>query len=193
MAKIKKIWNAVSTVLVIIVVLLAIALVGVRLMGLKVFSVLSGSMEPTYHVGSVIYVKEVDPKDIKVGDPITFVLNESLTVATHRVVEIHTGDDGMLRFKTKGDANAAPDGGEGVHEKNLIGRPVFTIPLLGYVAAYVQQPPGLYVGIAVAAILLLLFFLPDALFGDEKKKAAAQAIESAAQIDKAETPQGDSK
>ncbi|MBR5981218.1 MAG: signal peptidase I, partial [Firmicutes bacterium] len=121
MRTLKKIWNAVATVFVVLIVILAMALVGARLVGFRVFSVLSGSMEPTYHVGSLIYVKNVDPQEIKVGDPITFVLDESLAVATHRVVEIHTGDDGMLRFKTKGDANDTPDGGEGVHEKNLIG------------------------------------------------------------------------
>ena len=45
----KKVWNAVSTVLVVLVVLLAVALVGVRLVGLNKYVVLSGSMEPTYH------------------------------------------------------------------------------------------------------------------------------------------------
>lgn len=42
----KKIWNVFSSVLVVLAVLLALALVGVRLFGLQVFSVLSGSMEP---------------------------------------------------------------------------------------------------------------------------------------------------
>jgi signal peptidase len=168
--KIRKIWNSVSTVLIVIVVLLALALAGVRLFGLKVFSVLSGSMEPTYHVGSIIYVKEVDPKDVNVGDPITFVLDESLTVATHRVVEINTGDDGMLRFRTKGDANQTEDGGKGVHEKNLIGKPVFTIPFLGYLAACIQAPPGRYIAIALVVLLLISFILPDLLFPEDRKK-----------------------
>ena len=59
---IKRIWNWVSSVLVGIVVLLAIALVGVRVVGLQPYVVLSGSMEPTYHVGSLIYVKSVGYK-----------------------------------------------------------------------------------------------------------------------------------
>ena len=57
----KKAWNIISSILVALVVLLAIALVGVRLFGLQVYTVLSGSMEPTYHTGSLIYVKRVDP------------------------------------------------------------------------------------------------------------------------------------
>ena len=46
----KKLLQIISTVLVALVVLLAVALVGVRLAGIRTFTVLSGSMEPTYHV-----------------------------------------------------------------------------------------------------------------------------------------------
>lgn len=69
--KVKKVWDIVSNVLVGLVVLLAVLLVGARLVGLQVFTVLSGSMEPTYHTGSLIYVKKVDPFTIKEGQPIT--------------------------------------------------------------------------------------------------------------------------
>lgn len=69
--KVKKVWDIVSSVLVGLVVLLAALLVGARLVGLQVFTVLSGSMEPTYHTGSLIYVKKVDPFTIKEGQPIT--------------------------------------------------------------------------------------------------------------------------
>ena len=84
---IKKIWNVVSSILVALVVLLALLLVGARVVGLQVFVVLSGSMEPTYRTGSLIYVKKVDPYTIQEGQPITFMMNET-TVATHRVVGI---------------------------------------------------------------------------------------------------------
>ena len=164
-----KIWNWISGVLVGIVVLLAIALVGVRLIGLEPYVVLSGSMEPTYHVGSLIYVKDVDPYELESGDVITFMLDED-TVATHRIVEVvpDETDSTVVRFKTKGDANAAEDGSL-VHYKNVIGSPVFTIPKLGYVANYIQNPPGTYIAISAGAILLLLVFLPD-LFGSDDEK-----------------------
>lgn len=165
---VKKIWNAVSSVAVALVVILAILLVGARLVGLQVFTVLSGSMEPTYHVGSLIYVKKVDPYTIEVGQPITFMLDED-TVATHRVVGIvpDEEDPTVIRFRTKGDANDAEDGSL-VHYKNVVGTPVFSIPRLGYVASYIQHPPGMYVAISGCAILVLLTFLPD-LFADEEK------------------------
>ena len=62
---VKKIWNTVTSVLVAVVVILALLLVGARVVGLQVFTVLSGSMEPTYHVGSLIYVKKVDYRELE--------------------------------------------------------------------------------------------------------------------------------
>ncbi len=162
MKSFKTVWNIITTVLIVIIVLIAIALAGVRLFGFQVYTVLSGSMEPTYHVGSLIYVQKTDPKDVQVGDPITFVLNEQLTVATHRVVGIDVDEQGVIRFQTKGDANASADGNK-VHQNNLIGKPVFTIPYLGYVATFIQNKPGMYIAIAAGAVLILLMFLPELL------------------------------
>lgn len=169
METVKKIWNILSNLIVAVAVVLAVLLAGVRLVGLQVFTVLSGSMEPTYHVGSLIYVKKVDYTALQPGDVITFLLDED-TVATHRIVEVvpDEEDAAVLRYRTKGDANDAEDGGL-VHYKNVIGTPVFSIPKLGYFANYIQHPPGTYIAISVGAILLLLVFLPDLLFEDDKK------------------------
>ncbi len=168
---VKKAWNIITTVIVAIVVIAAVLLVGVRLIGLQVFSVLSGSMEPTYHVGSVIYVKKVDPFKIEEGQVITFMMNDEV-VATHRVVGIVPDDDdpSTIRFRTKGDANTAEDSNL-VHYKNVIGVPVFTVPCLGYVANYIQNPPGTYIAVSAVAVLLMLMFIPDILAKDSKKNS----------------------
>ena len=74
--------------MVLAVAALAFLLAGIRIVGFTPYAVLSGSMEPAFHVGSLIYVKSVDPEDIKVGDAITFRLSGEDTAATHRVIEI---------------------------------------------------------------------------------------------------------
>ena len=71
-------------------------------------------------------------------------------------------------FYTKGDANKTEDGAP-VHFKNLIGKPIFKIPILGYVAYFIQHPPGTYIAIVAGAILLILVFLPDVLNSYKKK------------------------
>lgn len=165
--KIKKTTDFISTIVVILAVVLVILLVGPRILGMHVFSVLSGSMEPTYHVGALIYVKNVDTSDLKAGDVITFMLDED-TVATHRIVGIVPDEEApsVIRFRTKGDANEVEDGSL-VHYKNVIGTPVFTIPKLGYFADFIQHPPGTYIAISAAAVILLFLFLPDLLISDD--------------------------
>lgn len=153
----RKIWNVITTILVVIVVAIALLLVGARLFGLNVYTVISGSMVPTYNVGDLIYVKKIPPEEIEVGDPITFVLNEDLVVATHRVIEI---DKANQHFYTKGDANNIADANP-VHFNNYIGKPIFKIPFLGYVSVWVKEPPGLFIAIGIAIVLILLVFLPD--------------------------------
>ena len=169
--KVKKIWDTVTTVLVVLVAVFAVFLMGSRLVGLQVYHVVSPSMEPTYSVGDLIYVKEVDPDSVKVGDPITFVLNEDLVVATHRVTAV---DRENRLFTTKGDANKTEDAAP-VHYNNLIGVPVFAVPLLGYVSAYIQSSPGMYVAMGLGAVLLAAVFLPDLLVKKEKKEKQEEA------------------
>ena len=178
----KKVWSVVSTILVVLMVLCAVFLMGSRLIGFQYFTVISGSMEPTYSVGDMLYVKEVDVNTIEVGDPITFLLNENLVVATHRVTKI---DAENQHFYTKGDANEIEDS-EPVHFNNVIGVPQFAIPKLGYVSDFIQNPPGMYIAIGVGIILLIAVFLPDLL---KKKKdqenGAAETEAVKAEIDSA--------
>ncbi len=152
-----KLWNIVSTAFVVLIVLCAVFLMGSRILGFRVFNVVSGSKEPAYGVGDLLYVKNVDVNTIEEGDPITFVLNEDLVVATHRVVRV---DKEKSHFYTKGDANATEDAAP-VHFNNVIGVPQFSIPLLGYVSDFIQNPPGMYITIAIGIILLAAVFLPD--------------------------------
>ena len=177
----KKIWNIASTVLVVIIVLCAVFLMGSRLLGYQCYTVISGSMEPEYKVGDLLYVKKVDVNSIKVGDAITFILNEDLVVATHRVVRI---DAENQRFYTKGDANEIEDS-EPVHFNNVIGVPQFSIPKLGYISDFVQHPPGMYITIGVGIVLILVVFVPDMIGKKKKEEDDFEAVAMQAEIDTA--------
>lgn len=176
MTTLKKIWNITSTVLVVLMVFCAVFLMGSRLMGYRCFNIISPSMEPVYGVGDLIYVKEVNPSTIKEGDVITFLVNEDLVIGTHRVVRV---DAESQHFYTKGDANEVQDKNP-VHFNNVIGVPQFSIPKLGYVSDFVQNPPGMYITIGIGILLILIVFVPDMLGKkkQENENPEAAAIES---------------
>lgn len=168
--KLKKIIDITTTVVVVLFVIAAVFLMGSRLLGYEVYNVISGSMEPTYSKGDLIYVKAVNPNDIRVGDPITFVANENLVVATHRVVRV---DRENRCFYTKGDANETEDQ-KPVRYENVKGVPQFSIPLLGYVSDYISHPPGTYVAIGGVVVLMAIAFLPDIIAPGKKEEPAPE-------------------
>jgi len=169
--KIKKIYDAVSVLVVIALVVLALLLVGVRLFGIKPFTVLSGSMEPRYHVGSVVYVADVRPEELSVGDALTFSNNG--TVITHEIVEIIEADSPEnMYFVTKGLTNNITDGR--IPVRDIIGKPVFSIPYLGYVAEYFQKPSGLIGVVCAIVVLMAVSFILDIFVKDEKDADASE-------------------
>ena len=155
-----------NTALIALVVILAVLLAGVRVIGFTPYTVLSGSMEPAYHVGSVIYVRDVDPTELKVKDPLTFQL-PSGTIVTHRIIEVLNEGTAELSFRTQGDANEASDGV--IPASAVIGKPVFSIPYLGYFAAFLQRPQGLICVVGCTGIVMALSFMVDALFSKKEE------------------------
>lgn len=77
-----------STILTVLLCLIMLLLSGFRLLGWIPLAVLSGSMEPQYPVGSLIFVRPVAAEDVKLGDPITFYMADGRTLATHRGMRI---------------------------------------------------------------------------------------------------------
>lgn len=161
--------NLFSTVLVTMAVILALLLVAPNFLGINTYVVLSGSMEPEFVTGSLLYAtKNVDAEELEVGDSITFKAGES-TIVTHRIIGI-VDEDGQLKFQTKGDANEDPDANL-VPSENVMGKALFDIPGLGYLADYIQHPPGLYFAVAIGVLLIAFVFISDMLMEDEKKTA----------------------
>ena len=166
----KKVWNIVSAMLICVLIATVMLTAGVRLFGIQPYTVLSGSMAPAYPTGALIYVKPAQAQQVRVGDPITFRLEGGQTVATHRVVSI---DEQNGCFYTKGDANDAPDG-QPVYYDHLIGVPVFSVPLLGYVSSFISAPPGLYAAAAVVLVAAVLLALPRLLRKAQEQDEAGE-------------------
>lgn len=154
-----KICNIISTLMIIACLAITAALIAPRLAGREAFAVMSGSMEPFYHVGSVVYVdKNISPEEIQVGDPITFRKSEN-AVATHRVIAV---DKEARQFTTKGDVNEVQDMAP-VSFDDMIGKAGMSIPLLGYISLNIGTKKGMIVAAAVAVVFILLQLIPEIL------------------------------
>ena len=126
-----------------------------RAFGYMSFAVLSGSMEPELPVGSMVFVRQVEPTDIAVGDNATFYRSDG-AVVTHQVYEV---DPVAQTISTQGIANKNADGtimhdAEQTTFSRVIGVVSFCVPYLGFVNAYCTTMPGLLVVVAVLALLV---------------------------------------
>ena len=114
----KLIGNILYTIVFILVLLVLIVAILQRasnntlsLKGYRIFSVATGSMVPKYNVSDVLLSKEIDVKDIQVGDDVVYIGKEGSfknRVVTHQVIS-KTEQDRKYKFITKGIANTEED------------------------------------------------------------------------------------
>lgn len=161
----KKICGILSGIILLVLAVLAGLLIIPKLMGYEEMAVLTGSMEPNYPVGSLIFVKEIEPDQLEVGDVITYRL-DSDTVVTHRIVEI---DKEAQTVTTKGDANSSNDGSPVPYSK-IVGKAHFKIPYLGYVSMNIKTPKGIMAICGVLIAIILLTFLPEIFSPEEEEE-----------------------
>lgn len=157
-----KVLGAILSLLAMICYLLIIAVLAIAApmaAGYKPVVVLTGSMEPTYPVGSVIYYKSSPFDSIQVGDVISFSVNsDSRTVVTHRVFE---KDPAQNQFIVKGDANASPDTNP-IPFANVKGKVMlYKIPFAGFFVQYVQNFAVIGAIVAVLLAKILFDFISD--------------------------------
>ena len=128
------------------------------ILGHQMYIVLSGSMNPAFDTGSIVFVREIEPAKIKDGDIITYMgLEESEQIVSHRVVSVNKTDD-RINFTTKGDANEVNDPNPTPADK-LIGKVIFAIPYLGYIMYFSQTKWGIVIMIIIPCSILLIYVL----------------------------------
>lgn len=125
--------------------------------------VISGSMEPGYHRGDLLFLhRRFEDNPIQAGDVVVYNLPGRTIPIVHRVVRIHERTrDGKRLFLTKGDNNARDDrflyplGVDWVEEDQIIGKSFAYVPRIGYLTiAMTEIPFTRYLSLG-----LILFFM----------------------------------
>lgn len=124
-----KIKNIIFSILYILVLIYLLVFIP-SFWGQKPLAVISGSMEPTLQVGSILYYHEEDINNFKEGD--ILVYKSKKHIISHRVVEnLPSG------FITRGDANQTNDSII-VNNEQVLGKGTnWCIPFLGLYADFI--------------------------------------------------------
>jgi len=155
-------WGIACLCSVLVAIAVAVATTAFHLIPL---AVTSGSMEPAVPVHSMIFVEEVAPADVRVGDIITFDPPGRTTRVTHRVVARERSGSRWY-FKTKGDANPTVDDwrrglaqperyrGDVTYGGGPAIRHVATVPFAGWISV-LGAVPRLRTALVLAPFLLV--------------------------------------
>lgn len=135
------------------VILLCSLLVLPGMTGFHMYNVLSGSMEPTIPVGSLLYVRSGDPEQVEDEDIIAFYSSlEDSGIITHRVVKNNVVSG---TFTTKGDANDKEDPTP-VSYDNYIGRVTLSVPYVGRVLTIMTSLEGKIAAACIVGLGVIL-------------------------------------
>lgn len=165
-----KILSAVSTAMLVVtgcfcafVAVQVIANGYVSVAGYSFFRVVTPSMEPTLCVNEIIITDAVPMEQVKADDIVSFRSQSADmfgTIITHRVMEIHTDENGETCFLTKGDANLSVDG-RYVVKSNFVGKMVWSSgdSILSSVFTFISSKQGFIACVVLPCLLLLILVL----------------------------------
>ena len=173
------IFEIISTVIKIICVILLIFLILVvgfqrfsnnqkGIGGFRVFNVATGSMVPTYKVGDIIIVKEIDTNELKVNDPITYLGKEgdfAGKVVTHRIINIEETDEGKI-FHTKGDANDIED--PVIKADQIYGKVIYKCFIISILSKLMNNLTAFYILVFIPIGLLVFLQMKDSISSKSK-------------------------
>ena len=93
-----------------LVMIFCAIVVGLVVTGHHLEEVVTGSMQPTIPIGSIVLTERIPTDQLTVGDVVVFPDpdNTSLTIV-HRIVWLSHDQSGDVLVRTKGDYNALPD------------------------------------------------------------------------------------
>jgi len=125
--------------------------------------VLSGSMEPAFYRGDLLFLTNYEEEPIRVGEIVVFKIKDREIPIVHRVLRAHEKKNGTIKFLTKGDNNEVDDRGlyapgqKWLEKGDVVGRARGFVPYVGIVTIIMNDYPKFkYVTLALLGLFVLV-------------------------------------
>ena len=141
----------------------------------RMFTVVSGSMEPRYMIGDVLIAKRVPAEEIKVGDSISYLGKRGSfngMIITHEVIDIEKDASGKYIFHTKGLTNIVED--PIVDYDQVYGKIIRKSTILSFIYMIVGSKYGLFLFIIIPLFYIIGSEILSFMLEKEEKRRNAQ-------------------
>jgi len=138
--------------------------------GIRIYTVVTESMEPVFNVSDMLLAKEVSPNTLKVGDDIVYLGKEGEftdKMITHRIVDIESVD-GQLIFTTKGVANPIND--PEITADQIYGKIIYQSALFSFFSKLLNNIYTFYFMVFVPIVIFIFFEVVDEVNYRKKKR-----------------------
>lgn len=148
------------------------------ILGYRVFTIATGSMEPVYNINDVILVKDTDPSTLKKGDDIAYLGNRDAVkglIVTHRIIRIETFSDGKVHYTLKGVNNKYED--PSITEDQILGKVVGKLPVVNFINHVVKNIYGFFFLVFCPLVLVIFLEIADTIIDMKLDKNEIRLIE----------------
>merc|ERR1712007_163279 len=129
--------------------------------------VLSGSMEPGFQRGDILFLSLFEDPFVP-GDVVVFQIEGRDIPIVHRTMNVHEKADGVVSLLTKGDNNQVDDRGLYTHRqlfigrKEVMGRAQAFLPYVGMITIWLNDYPWLkYILIGSMGFFVIIGLAPS--------------------------------
>jgi len=123
--------------------------------------VLSGSMEPAFQRGDILFLNNA-VKSVHVGDVVVFKIKDRDIPIVHRILKVHNSTGEEVQLLTKGDNNRVDDRGLyapgqlWLNRNDILGKAIGTLRYVGMVTIALNDYPVLkYVLVGMMGLFVL--------------------------------------
>lgn len=148
------------------------------ILGYRMFTIATGSMEPVYNINDVILVKDISPSTLKVGDDIAYLGNRDAVdglVVTHRIIRIETFEDNKVHYTLKGVNNENED--PSITEDQILGKVVGKVYIVNFINHVVKNIYGFFFLVFCPLVLVIFLEIADTIIDAKVERNELRLIE----------------
>lgn len=137
------------------------------ILGYRIFTIATGSMEPVYKVNDIILVKDIDTNALEIGDDIVYRGNRAGLegkIISHRIINLDKGINSRVeKIYTKGINTTVED--PSISPEQVLGKVDSKIPVITLINHIIKNKFGFFFLVICPLVLVIYLEIIETIIG----------------------------